>query len=222
MHVKPISSFTSLPRQFLDFPICFPAFQFSISRPPIRRFFSLTILLGWALAYGPLFAAEASTEINPRTGLKSWRQTDRGITLEFNQLTPDAAQATYSTRDLSPVIYETMRDYCFFGSVMRNDTAGPISYRVADWRYVGANKKKARLRTKTEFVKEWRKKGGKFAWSILPDDMTLEVGDWALGYTPVKVAPGEHFDLIYVWSQQGKTYTGILQDMECYAPPPQS
>lgn len=178
------------------------------------------LILSFFTSAGCAHAAELTISNNPNTGLKSWKQSDRGINVEFIQLTPEAAQATYSTRDLSPVIFETMRGYCFFGSVVRNETQAPLTYRTADWRFIGADGKKARLRTKSQWVKEWEKRGGKFAWSILPDDITLEVGDWALGYTPVKVAAGEHFDLIYVWSQHGKTYTGTLPNIECYATPP--
>lgn len=181
----------------------------------------LGLFLGMCAGMAPSHAAQLTQSNNPVTGLRSWKQSDRGISIEFIQLTPEAAQATYSTRDLSPAIYETMRGYCFFGSVVRNEADAPLTYKVADWRVVNAKGKKLKLRTKTEWVNEWRKKGGRFAWSILPDDITLEVGDWALGYTPVQVAAGEQFDLIYVWSQNGKTFTGVLPHVECYAAPAQ-
>ncbi len=196
--------------------------------PAFQAFFFSYVIpgLGWSLCAAFFsafsFAADLTLSNNPATGLKSWKQSDRGISIEFIQLTPEAAQATYSTRDLSPAIYETMRGYCFFGSVVRNEADAPITYKVADWRLVNANGKKIKLRTKTEWVNEWRKKGGRFAWSILPDDITLEIGDWALGYTPVRVAAGERFDLIYVWSQDGRTFTGTLPNIECYAPPVKS
>jgi len=176
---------------------------------------NLLFALGMVLGMGHAHASELVVTNNPTTGLIAWKQSDRGISLEIIQLSPEAAQATYSSRDLSPVIYESMRGYCVFGSVVRNETDAALTYRVVDWRVVGADGKKQRLRTKSQWVADWKTKGAKFGWSILPDDITLEVGDWSLGYTPVKIAPGEQFDLIYAWRQHGKSYTGTLQNLAC-------
>lgn len=164
---------------------------------------------------GAVQAVELTSSTNPVTGLTTWKQADRGISLEIIQLSPEAAQATYSSRDLSPLIYESMRGYCVFGSVVRNETDAALAYRVADWRYVRAGGKPQRLRTKSQWVADWKQKGVNFGWSILPDDITLEVGDWALGYSPLKLAPGERFDLIYQWRQHGKSYTGTFQNLAC-------
>jgi len=176
---------------------------------------NLSFALWMVLGVGYAHAAEVVITSNPATGLTAWKQSDRGISLEIIQLSPEAAQATYSSRDLSPVIYESMRGYCVFGSVVRNETDAALTYRVADWRVVGAGGKKQRLRTKSQWVADWKKKGVDFGWSILPDNITLEVGDWSLGYTPVNVAPGERFDLIYAWRQHGKSFTGTLQNLGC-------
>ncbi|MBI3774742.1 MAG: hypothetical protein HY273_04180 [Gammaproteobacteria bacterium] len=177
------------------------------------------LALGMALVLGTAHAADLTTSNNPATGLTAWKQTDRGISLEIIQLSPEAAQATYSSRDLSPLIYESMRGYCVFGSVVRNETDAPLTYRVADWRVVNAGGKAQRLRTKSQWVADWKKQGVNFGWSILPDDITLEVGDWSLGYSPIKLSPGERFDLIYAWRQHEKSYTGTLQNLACPAAP---
>ena len=174
---------------------------------------------GFALALGCANAAEVVTTTNPVTGMKSWKQSDRGISIEFMQLGADAAEATYSSRDLPKDIYESMRGYCVFGNVVRNETDAPLTYRVVDWRVVASDGKKQRLRTKSQWLEIWKKKGVNFGWSILPDKITLEVGDWSLGYTPIKLSPGESFNLIYVWSQHGKSFTSTLQNMSCPATP---
>ena len=172
---------------------------------------------GLSLGLACAHAANVITTTNPVNGLKSWKQSDRGISLEFIQLSPEAAEATYSSRDLSRLIYESMRGYCVFGSVVRNETEAALTYRVVDWRVVASDGKKRRLRTKSQWVADWKKKGVNFGWSILPDEITLEVGDWSLGYTPIKLTPGETFNLIYVWRQHGKIFTGTLQNMSCPA-----
>ena len=176
---------------------------------------NLLFTLWMAFGLGLAQASEVVATTNPVTGLNTWKQSDRSISLEIIQLSPEAAQATYSSRDLSPVIYQSMHGYCVFGSVVRNESDVALTYRVVDWRVVGANRKRQRLRTKSQWVADWKKQGANFAWSILPDDITLEVGDWSLGYTPIKVEPGEHFDLIYVWRQHGKSFTGTLQNLVC-------
>ena len=83
-----------------------------------------------------------------------------------------------------------MRGYCVFGTVARNDTDAPLAYRVANWRYVTADGKRHRLRTKSQWVAVWKKLGTDFSFSILPDDITFEVGDWVQGFTTPEIAPG--------------------------------
>ncbi len=164
------------------------------------------------------WAAETVVTENPETGLKTYRQADRGFSLELLQLLPDFVEATYASRDLPPAIFRSMKGYCIFGTVARNETDAPLSYRVADWRYVTPDGKKHRLRTKSEWIAVWAKLGADFSYSILPDDITFEEGDWAQGFTTPKVAPGTHFDLIYTWRQHGKTFTGIMHDLVCPNP----
>ena len=152
---------------------------------------------------------------NPETGLATWKKSDRGFSLELVQLLPEFVQATYSSRDLPPAIFASMRGYCVFGTIARNETDAPLSYRVADWRYITANGKHHRLRTKSQWVSVWKKLGADFSYSILPDDMTFEEGDWSQGFTTPKMAPGTRFDLIFSWSQHGKTHTGKLENLAC-------
>lgn len=167
------------------------------------------------LAFGSARAAEMTVTQNPDSGLNTYKRSDRGFSIELIQLLPDFVQATYASRDLPPAIFESMRGYCIFGTVARNETDAPLSYRVADWRFVTPDGKRHRLRTKSEWIAVWAKLGADFSYSILPDDMTFEEGDWAQGFTTPKVAAGTRFDLIYTWRQHGKTYTGTMRHLAC-------
>lgn len=160
-------------------------------------------------------AAETVVTVNPDTGLKTWKKDHPVFSLELVQLLPEFVQAMYSSRDLPPAIYDSMRGYCIFGTIVRNESDAHVSYRVADWRYVTVDGKKHRLRTKSEWVNIWTKLGADFSFSILPADMTFESGDWAQGFTTPKIAPGTRFDLIYTWRQHGKTYTDKLENLAC-------
>ena len=173
--------------------------------------------LAFSLSIACTAGANTQTIItqNPETGLKTWKKSDRGFSLELVQLLPEFVQATYSSRDLPPAIFASMRGYCVFGTIARNETNAPLAYRVANWRTVTADGKRHRLRTKSQWVNVWKKLGADFSYSILPDDMTFEEGDWSQGFTTPKMAPGTRFDLIYSWSQHGKTYTGTLENLAC-------
>lgn len=175
----------------------------------MHRFLICLLLLGTA------HAADTVITQNPETGLKSWKKSDRGFSLELIQLLPEFVQATYASRDLPPALYDSMLGYCIFGTIARNETNAPLAYRVKDWRYVTADGKKHRLRTKSEWIAVWAKLGADFSYSILPDDLEFDVGDWAQGFTTPKLAPGARFDLIYTWRQHGKTYTGKLDNLDC-------
>lgn len=167
------------------------------------------------LAATAAWAGETVVMENPETGLKSWKKVENGFSLELIQLLPEFVEATYASRDLPPAIYASMKGYCIFGTVARNETDAPLSYRVADWRYVTADGRRHRLRTKSEWIRVWKKLGADFSYSILPDDITFDAGDWAQGFTTPKVPPGARFDLIYTWRQHGKTYTAKLENVEC-------
>ncbi len=160
-------------------------------------------------------AAQTVVTVNPASELKTWKKDGRVFSLELVQLLPEFIQATYSSRDLPPAIFDSMRSYCIFGTIARNESDAPVSYRVADWRFVTADGKRHRLRTKSEWIKVWTKLGSDFNFSILPDDMTFEAGDWAQGLTTPKIAPGTRFDLIYTWRQHGKNYTDKLENLAC-------
>lgn len=171
-----------------------------------------------------LFASEAAvaTEVfvNPETGLKTYRKASGAFGIELLQLLPDFVAATYASRDLPPALYASMKGYCVFGTVVRNESDAPLSYRVAEWRYRTADGKLHRLRTKSEWIRVWRRLGADFSYSILPDVMEFDVGDWAQGFTTVPVAPGTRFDLIYVWRQHGQRHRDELRGVECPLPRP--
>lgn len=188
-----------------------------MNHPVHSIFLFLRALLVGVLPALPVASWAADTIIseNPETKLKSWKKSERGFSLELVQLLPEFVQATYTSRDLPPAIFDSMRGYCVFGTIARNETALPLSYRVAEWRYITADGKPHRLRTKSQWIAVWKKLGADFSYSILPDDITFEEGDWAQGFTTPRIAPGTRFDLIYVWRQHGKSFTGKLENLAC-------
>jgi len=167
----------------------------------ILRHSALLVLLWTPIAAQ---SVQLTQHRDPESGLLSWKQVDRGFSLELIQLLPDYVKALYSSRGLPKSVVDGMAPYC-----------GELSYRVADWRYVTADGKKHPLKTKTQWLTEWKKQGSDFGWSILPAAMTFDTGDWAQGFTTVRLPPGSHFDLIYSWRHHGKRYTGTLRNLIC-------
>jgi hypothetical protein len=172
-------------------------------------------LLALLLAPAALHAAELTQNRDPDTGLLAWKKVDHGFSLELIQLLPDYVAALYSSRGLPPAVVDSIRSYCVFGTVAQNQSGGALSYRVADWRYVTEDGKQHRLKTKPEWVAEWKQLGSDFGWSILPAAMSFDTGDWAQGFTTVRLPPGTRFNLIYSWSHHGKRYTGKMDKLAC-------
>jgi hypothetical protein len=162
-----------------------------------------------------LSGEEVQKKQDPETGLLSWNIEDRGLSLELIQLLPDYIRAIYSSRGLPKDIVEDMASYCVFGTIIKNLSDTQLSYRVADWRYVTADGKEHVLKTKTQWLTEWRKRGVKFAWSLLPDDQVFDVGDWSQGFTTVKLPHGSTFDLVFTWKLEEKIHAGKIENLHC-------
>jgi hypothetical protein len=95
-----------------------------------------------------------------------------------------------------------------------------MSYRVKDWRYRakaddGTSGKALPVKTKTQWLEEWRKAGVTFSWTLLPDAGEFAVGDWQQGFTTVKLPREAEFDLIYRWQLDGVEHEGVLEGLKC-------
>ena len=170
----------------------------------------LVLLCQQALADGAI-----GKHVNPDTGLISWKSRGDALELELLQVLPDYVRAVYSSRGLPREIVDKVSGYCVFGTILHNRSEGPVAYRVADWRYITPDGERHRIRTKTEWVQEWRDMGVAFRWSMLPDDQTFEVGDWGQGFTTINLTPGSRFDLEYNWRVNDTTYTRTIEGVEC-------
>jgi hypothetical protein len=161
------------------------------------------------------FAGDVQQYQDPTTGLFTWKTRQPGLSLQLIQLMPDYVSAIYSARGLPPSLVKTMASHCVFGTIIKNESGEQLSYRVADWRYVTDDGKTHPIKTKTEWVKEWKDQGVSFRWSILPDDQTFEAGDWSQGFTTIPLPPDSSLKLIYTWRYQGENHKGTLEGLRC-------
>ena len=164
----------------------------------------------------PAIVIGASIErVSPDTGLSSWKSEGDALEFELVQVLPDYVRASYAARGLPKVVVDKVSSYCVFGTILHNRTDKPLSYRVADWRYITADGVSHQIRTKSEWVSEWQDLGIAFRWSMLPDDQTFEVGDWGQGFTTIGLKPDNRFALEYSWMQGGKTETRTIKEVRC-------
>ena len=168
----------------------------------------------------PAYAAEVSIHKNETTGLLTWTAEDNGFQIELIQLLPDFIRAIYSKHNFPDAEVERAAGYCVFGTILKNTSEQHMSYRVKDWRYRAKNDdgtygKALPVKTKTQWLEEWRRAGIKFSWTLLPDEGEFAVGDWQQGFTTVELPREAEFDLIYRWQLDGVEHEGVLQGLRC-------
>ena len=172
----------------------------------------LFVLLLQAVVAG---AAETGVYENKETGLLTWTVDDEGFKIELIQLIPDFVRAIYAKHHFPKNEVERVASYCVFGTILKNTSDQHLSYRVSDWRYRTADGKLHPVKTKTQWLTEWRKAGIKFSWTLLPDIGEFSVGDWQQGFTTIQLPRETTFDLIYKWQLDGKPHTGVIKDVRC-------
>ena len=165
-------------------------------------------------------AAKVSVHENEVTGLLTWTVEDEGFTLELIQLIPDFIRAIYARHNFPPEEIERAASYCIFGSILKNTSDKVMSYRVADWRYIAKDKDGNRgrpqpVKTKTQWLQEWKKAGILFSWTLLPDSGEFAEGDWQQGFTTIALPREAEFELLYKWQLDGVEYAGVMSDLKC-------
>ena len=163
----------------------------------------------------PVAASNVTIHKNETTGLLTWTAEDTGFSIELIQLIPDFIRAIYAKHNFPAEEVERAASYCMFGTILKNTSEQHLSYRVKDWSYRTGDGKKYPVKTKTQWLEEWKKAGILFSWTLLPDVGEFAVGDWQQGFTSIKLARESEFDLIYTWQLDGVKHTGVLKNIKC-------
>lgn len=167
-----------------------------------------------------VMAANTSIHKNEVSGLLTWTSEDDGFKIELIQLLPDFVRAVYAKHDFPKEEVERAASYCVFGTILNNTSSQHLTYRVENWRYRakdsnGIYGEEKAVKTKTQWLEEWRKAGIKFSWTLLPDVGEFAVGDWQQGFTTIPLARESEFDLIYKWELDGVAHSGVLENIKC-------
>jgi hypothetical protein len=152
---------------------------------------------------------------DPDTGTPHWQSHGTVFGLEVIQLQPDFVRAVYAARGLPAPLVEVIAGYCVFGSIARNATDHALTYDVSAWRAVLPDGTRQPLKTKDQWLVEWRKQGVGFSWTLLPTTQVFEAGDWGQGFLTVKLPRGARFDLDFTWRQDGRDFSARLEGLEC-------
>lgn len=151
---------------------------------------------------------------NKDSGLLTWASDENGFSIELIQLLPDFVRAIYAKHDFPDDELERIANYCVFGTIIKNTSKQVMSYKVSNWKYV-ANNKTYDVKTKTQWLDEWRKVGIIFSWTLLPDSGVFEVGDWQQGFTTIELPRNTKFDLTIEWDIDGQQYNNTLEGIIC-------
>jgi hypothetical protein len=160
-------------------------------------------------------ATEVSIHKNENSGLLTWTVNDKGFQIELIQLLPDFIRAIYAKHNFPKEEVERAASYCIFGTILKNTSDQLLSYRVSDWRYRTKDGKQHPVKTKTQWLDEWRKAGITFSWTLLPDIGEFSVGDWQQGFTTIDLPRETEFDLIFKWQLDGVMHMGTLENIRC-------
>ena len=161
------------------------------------------------------WGGEVFVRRNEQSGLYTWKVEDTGFSMELIQLIPDFVRAVYGKQNFPREEIERIAGYCVFGTILKNTSDRHMSYRVSDWRYRDSSGSLHPVKTKTQWLEEWKKSGIVFSWTLLPDIGEFAEGDWQQGFTTIKLPREAQFDLIYKWQLDGKPYTGVIKNMRC-------
>lgn len=183
----------------------------------MKYFITRTVLLPVLLLSVAIEASatEVSIHKNEISGLLTWTVVDEGFTIELIQLLPDFVRAIYAKHNFPKAEVERAASYCIFGTILKNTSDQQMSYRVSDWRYRTKDGKQHPVKTKTQWLEEWRKAGIIFSWTLLPDSGEFSVGDWQQGFTTIKLPRETEFDIIFKWKLDDEAHTGVLKNIQC-------
>jgi len=186
-----------------------------MNQPRIKYLSLPTITLALLMLTHIAIAANISAQKNEDSGLYSWVAESEGFSIELIQLLPDFIRAIYMSHEFPDAEVDEIAGYCVFGTIIKNTSEQQLDYDVATWYYTDKHGNNRPVKTKTQWLEQWRKAGVTFSWTLLPDKGTFYQGDWQQGFTTIKLPRESEFSLTYKWSINGIEHTDIFEGLRC-------
>ncbi len=184
-------------------------------KPSAQTPFSLGLAAILACFTGTAGGANITAQQNEASGLYSWVAESEGFSIELIQLLPDFVRAIYMSHDFPDSEVDDIASYCVFGTIIKNTSGKQLDYDVSTWHYTDTQGKRYSMKTKSDWLEQWRKAGVTFSWTLLPDKGTFYEGDWQQGFTTIKLPRESEFTLTYRWSLDGTEYTDQFEGLRC-------
>ena len=184
-----------------------------------KRYFISGLLLLVLVQAGPA-SAEIHTKRDKETGLRTWKWTYMGISIQFVQRTPDQTRAFFQARGFTTADADTIGRSCVFQVVFRNDGQQPLNYDLSDWKVTFQDKPVA-IQTREHWERLWLEKDINqaariaFNWSFLPTRQGFEPGDYNWGMASFGLSPGSTFDLSLALNVADKPVQTNLSSIVC-------
>jgi hypothetical protein len=180
-----------------------------------NKLLSTLIVIASGFYSGIASTAEISTQQNEASGLYSWVAESEGFSIELIQVLPDFIRAIYMSHHFPQEEVDEIAGYCVFGTVIKNTSSQQLDYDVSQWFYTDKQGNNYPVKTKSQWLEQWRKAGITFSWTLLPDKGTFYEGDWQQGFTTIKLPRESEFTLTYKWSINGTEYTDTFEGLRC-------
>ena len=166
-------------------------------------------------------AAELTTGTQAEDGLRFWRLTEDGMSLELVQRLPDQTRAFFQARGFSVEQADIIAGDCIFQTILRNTgSKAAVSYDLNDWRVIVQGGGHG-MNLKDEWDRQWQdlrvteSARIAFRWSFLPIRQRFEPGDYNWGMTSYRLSPGKSFELEVAWQREGVRETARIPNVQC-------
>ena len=153
------------------------------------------------------------------------RAAQDGVTLTANPLTAEQRTAFYIARGFSEAAIRPYTQTCGFSFGMRNTGARLVRTVLADWRAIGVDGRRVRLRPPAAWDTDWVLANVSepariaFRWAQFQAENTFEVGDWIMGMATLESPLPGSFRLIAHYHDEKGTHEIVLDKLACRRDP---
>ncbi|MCF8174823.1 MAG: hypothetical protein K9K30_06230 [Burkholderiaceae bacterium] len=176
----------------------------------VRRFLVLAVL---AFQAGECLAVD---EIE-------WRHRAQGgdVTLTANPLGTAQRAAFYRARGFTATAIQPYAEACGFSFGMSNIGMGSVHTTLADWRAIGSDGRRVRLRPPAKWDADWEKENVPesariaFRWAQFQAENSFEAGDWIMGMATLESPLPGNFRLIARYRDDKGSHEIVLDPLSC-------
>ncbi len=169
-------------------------------------------------------AAVQTHDIDPDTGLKTWRWDEGPFSLQLTQFLPDQTRAFFQGRGFAAKAANAISRSCVLRTIVGNtglaDVDKVVLVDLEEWRVDAGFGRKA-IKRMREWQRRWETEGIPkaariaFRWSLFPYRQEFLPGDANWGMIAFGPEPGMPFDLYFSWRESGKLHEGNLKGLQC-------